>query len=365
MSLLEGIQSPEDLKRLRRDQLPELAQEVRDRLIQCVSVTGGHIGASLGCVELTIALLYEFDSPTDKILWDVGHQAYAWKLLTGRNQSFPTLRTRGGISGFLKRSESPHDQFGAGHAGTAMSAALGMATARDLKGERQKIVAVVGDGSLTCGLSYEGMNNAGHSDRDIILIVNDNGMSISPNVGAISKLLGSIVANPAANRLREHVKHFTLKMGHVFGHGVVDFAKKLEESAKNLFSPGMFFEEMGFRYFGPIDGHNLDKLLDTLAFVGPMDGPRVIHVLTQKGKGFKFAEANQEKWHGLAAYDPETGEARPPGPRCSGTRSPAWRPSGTTSWWSPRRCRPAPEPAFSRRHGRTGSSTSASPKATR
>ncbi|HEX9165924.1 MAG TPA: 1-deoxy-D-xylulose-5-phosphate synthase [Gemmatimonadales bacterium] len=312
MSLLEGIQSPEDLKRLRRDQLPELAQDVRDRLIQCVSVTGGHIGASLGCVELAIALLYEFDSPTDKVLWDVGHQAYAWKLLTGRNEAFPSLRTKGGISGFLKRSESPHDQFGAGHAGTAMSAALGMATARDLKGERHKVVAVVGDGSLTCGLSYEGMNNAGHSDRDIILIVNDNGMSISPNVGAISKLLGSIVANPAANRLREHVKHFTLKMGDVFGHGVVDFAKKLEESVKNLFSPGMFFEEMGFRYFGPIDGHHLDKLLDTLAFVRKMDGPRVIHVLTQKGKGFKFAEANQEKWHGLAAYDPETGEARKP-----------------------------------------------------
>jgi 1-deoxy-D-xylulose-5-phosphate synthase len=312
MSLLEGIQSPEDLKRLRRDQLPELAQDVRDRLIQCVSVTGGHIGASLGCVELAIALLYEFDSPTDKILWDVGHQAYAWKLLTGRNDAFPTLRTRGGISGFLKRSESPHDQFGAGHAGTAMSAALGIATARDLKGERNKVVAVVGDGSLTCGLSYEGMNNAGHSHRDIILIVNDNGMSISPNVGAMSKLLGSIVANPAANRLREHVKHVTLKMGDVFGHGVVDFAKKLEESVKNLFSAGMFFEEMGFRYFGPIDGHNLDKLCETFAFVRAMDGPRVIHVLTQKGKGFKFAEANQEKWHGLAAYDPETGEARKP-----------------------------------------------------
>lgn len=312
MSLLEGIQSPEDLKRLRRDQLPELAQDVRDRLIQCVSVTGGHIGASLGCVELAIALLYEFESPADKILWDVGHQAYAWKLLTGRNEAFPTLRTRGGISGFLKRNESPHDQFGAGHAGTAMSAALGMATARDLKGEGHKVVAVVGDGALTCGLSYEGMNNAGHSERDVILIVNDNGMSISPNVGAISKLLGSIVANPAANRLRDHVKHFTLKMGDVFGHGVVDFAKKLEESAKNLFSPGMFFEELGFRYFGPIDGHNLDKLCETFAFVRKMNGPRVIHVLTQKGKGFKFAEANQEKWHGLAAYDPETGEARKP-----------------------------------------------------
>jgi 1-deoxy-D-xylulose-5-phosphate synthase len=319
MTLLSGLQSPQDLKALRRDQLPELAQDVRDRLIQCVSVTGGHIGASLGCVELAIALLYEFDSPSDKILWDVGHQAYAWKLLTGRNDDFPALRTSGGISGFLKRAESPHDQFGAGHAGTAMSAALGMATARDLRGLEYKVVAVVGDGALTCGLSYEGMNNAGHSDRDVILIVNDNGMSISPNVGAISKLLGAIVANPRANRLREHVKRLTLKLGHVFGHGVVEFAKNLEESVKNLFSAGMFFEELGFRYFGPIDGHDLDKLCETFAFVRDMTGPRVIHVLTQKGKGFVHAEANQEKWHGLAAYDPVTGDPRKP---ASGP--PAW-----------------------------------------
>ena len=181
MSLLAQIQGPADLKKLSRDQLPQLAQEIRDRLIECCSITGGHIGASLGVVELTIALLYEFDSPTDKVVWDVGHQTYSWKLLTGRNDAFPTLRTKGGVSGFLKRDESPHDQFGAGHAGTAMSAALGMATARDLNGLDYKVVAVVGDGAMTCGLSYEGMNNAGHSDRDIILIVNDNGMSISPS----------------------------------------------------------------------------------------------------------------------------------------------------------------------------------------
>jgi 1-deoxy-D-xylulose-5-phosphate synthase len=275
-----------------------------------VSQTGGHIGASLGVVELSIALLYEFDSPDDKIVWDVGHQAYAWKLLTGRNDVFPTLRQRDGVSGFLKRSESDHDQFGAGHAGTAMSAALGMATARDLKGQRNKVVAVVGDGALTCGLSYEGMNNAGHSERDIILIVNDNGMSISPNVGAISQTLGRIVADPRTNRLREKIKGMTLALGGVFGEGVVDFAKNVEESVKNLFSPGMFFEELGFRYFGPIDGHDLPKLCDTLRFVRGMTGPRVVHVMTQKGKGFSFAEANQEKWHGLAAYDPVTGEAR-------------------------------------------------------
>lgn len=310
MTLLDGIKSPADLKLLRRDQLPALAQEIRDRMIESVSVTGGHIGAGLGVVELAIALLYEFDSPRDKVVWDVGHQAYPWKILTGRNDRFATLRQAGGISGFLKRSESEHDQFGAGHAGTAMSAALGMATARDLKGEDHQVIAVVGDGALTCGLSYEGMNNAGHSDRDILLIVNDNGMSISPNVGAISKMLGGIVASPAANRARDLVKKMTGSIPGPFGERVSDFARTVEESVKNLWSDGMLFEELGFRYFGPIDGHDLHKLGETLAFVRQMKGPRVLHVLTQKGKGFPLAEANQEKWHGLAAYDPVTGEAR-------------------------------------------------------
>jgi 1-deoxy-D-xylulose-5-phosphate synthase len=319
MSLLDGIQGPADLKRLRREELPALAAEIRERLIAACAVTGGHIGASLGTVELSIALLYEFDSPQDKIVWDVGHQAYAWKLLTGRNASFDTLRQKDGISGFLKRSESPHDQFGAGHAGTAMSAALGMATARDLLGGSYKVLAVVGDGALTCGLSYEGMNNAGHSDRDVILVVNDNGMSISPNVGAIPKTLGRIVASPFTNRVRDVIKSLTLKAGHLFGDGVVEFAKNVEESAKNLFSPGMFFEELGFRYFGPIDGHDVQKLSDTLGFVRGLSGPRVVHVLTEKGKGFHFAEANREKWHGLAAYDPETGE-----PRKKASGPPTW-----------------------------------------
>ena len=312
MSLLDTISGPRDLKRLDRDQLPELAAEIRARLIDCCSVTGGHIGASLGVVELAIALLHVFDSPDDKIVWDVGHQAYAWKLLTGRNDLFPTLRQTGGISGFLKRSESEHDQFGAGHAGTAVSAAFGMATARDLLGHAYKVVAVLGDGALTCGLSYEALNNAGHSDRDIIVVLNDNGMSISPNVGAISKMLGGIVANPKTNRVRDAVKGVTLKLGDVFGERVVDFAKNVEESVKNLWSPGMLFEELGFRYFGPIDGHDVEKLAETLEFVAKMHGPRLVHVLTQKGKGFGFAESNQEKWHGLAAYDPETGEARKP-----------------------------------------------------
>jgi 1-deoxy-D-xylulose-5-phosphate synthase len=319
MPFLDSIDGPDDLKRLRREDLPEVAREVRERLIAACSVTGGHIGASLGCVELAIALLYEFESPRDRVVWDVGHQAYAWKLLTGRNAQFDSLRQTGGISGFLKRSESGHDQFGAGHAATAVSAALGMATARDLHGEHHKVVAVAGDGALTCGLSYEGMNNAGHSGRDIIIIVNDNGMSISPNVGAISKALGAMVANPAAQRLRETVKGATLRLGDMFGHGVVEFAKNLEESAKNLFSPGMFFEELGFRYFGPVDGHDLRKLLDTLHQVRGMSGPRVVHVLTEKGKGFALAESNREKWHGLAAYDPVTGE-----PRKKSSGPPTW-----------------------------------------
>ena len=319
MSLLTGLESQDDLRSLRRDQLPQLAQEIRERLIEACSITGGHIGASLGVVELAIALLYEFDSPRDKIVWDVGHQAYAWKLLTGRNDRFDTLRQAGGISGFLRRSESVHDHFGAGHAGTAMSAALGMATARDLRGEAYKVVAVVGDGALTCGLSYEGMNNAGHSDRDILLIVNDNGMSISPNVGAISKTLGRIVASPFTNRMREHIKNLTIRASHVFGERVVDFAKNVEESAKNLFSQGMFFEELGFRYFGPIDGHDVEKLCETLKFVRGLKGPRVLHVLTEKGKGFALAEANKEKWHGLAAYDPVTGD-----PRKQASGPPTW-----------------------------------------
>ena len=319
MSLLEGIAGPEDVRKLRPDQLPQLAEEIRERLIQCCALTGGHIGASLGVVELVIALLHEFDEPNDRIVWDVGHQAYAWKLLTGRNDAFPTLRQSGGISGFLKRTESACDHFGAGHAGTAVSAALGMATARDLQGGAYKVAAVLGDGALTCGLSYEGLNNAGHSDRDIIVILNDNGMSISPNVGAVSKMLGRIVSNPRTNALRETVKNLTFKLGDVFGERVVDFARNVEESVKNLWSPGMLFEELGFRYFGPVDGHDVGKLCETLAFVRRMKGPRLVHVLTQKGKGFSFAEANQEKWHGLAAYDPETGEARK---KASGP--PAW-----------------------------------------
>src|SRR6267142_2036160 len=248
MSLLESITGPADIKRLSRDQLQPLADEVRRRLIDVVSQTGGHIGAGLGVVELTVALGYCFDSPRDKIVWDVGHQGYPWKILTGRNDRLPSLRQPGGLSGFLRRSESPHDQFGAGHAGTGLSAAYGIAAARDLVAEQFKVVAVVGDGALTCGLPYEAMNNAGHSGRDIIMVLNDNGMSIAPNVGAINKYLGSIIASPVTVRIRERVK--TLK------------------------------------------------------------GPRVVHVITEKGKGFPLPAPDTEKYHARAPYDPVTGELR-------------------------------------------------------
>jgi 1-deoxy-D-xylulose-5-phosphate synthase len=323
MALLDSIKGPEDIRKLPREQLQPLADEVRQRLIDVCSTTGGHIGAGLGVVELTVALLHAFESPKDKIIWDVGHQGYPWKVLTGRNDRFPTLRQPGGLNGFLRRSECEHDQFGAGHAGTAMSAALGMATARDLKGDAYHVVAVAGDGAFTCGLSYEGMNNAGHSDRDIILVLNDNGMSIAPNVGALSKYLGSIIASPVTNRVREKVKHViesTSKvLGQQLGPKVVDFSKKLEESVKNMWSPGMLFEELGFRYFGPIDGHDTDALVRTFDLVKTLKGPRVVHVITEKGKGFPLPEPDLEKYHARQPYDPVTGKLK-----AAAGGAPAW-----------------------------------------
>ncbi len=317
MSLLSTIRGPQDVRRLRRAQLPQLAEEVRQRLIEVVSQTGGHIGAGLGVVELTVALCHAFESPRDKIVWDVGHQGYPWKILTGRNDRLATLRQTGGLSGFLHREESPHDQFGAGHAGTGLSAAFGIAAARDLLGEDYKVVAVVGDGALTCGLAYEAMNNAGHSDRDIIMVLNDNGMSIAPNVGAINRYLGSIIASPITVRMRELVKGVIEKASHVAGGPrLLEFAKNVEESVKNLWSPGMLFEELGFRYFGPIDGHNLEQMVHTFDLVKTLTGPRVVHVITEKGRGFPFPEPDLEKYHARAPYDPVTGRLKPinPGP---------------------------------------------------
>jgi 1-deoxy-D-xylulose-5-phosphate synthase len=312
MALLDSIRKPHDVKNLSQEQLQELADEVRQRLIDVVSQTGGHIGAGLGVVELTVALAYAFESPRDKILWDVGHQGYPWKVLTGRNDRLPTLRQSGGLSGFLRRNESEHDIFGAGHAGTALSAAYGIATARDMLGEDYQVIAVVGDGAMTCGLPYEAMNNAGHAERDFIMILNDNGMSIAPNVGAISRYLGGVIASPFTNRMRQHVKHMIERASHlVGGNRMVEFARTVEESIKNLWSPGMLFEELGFRYFGPIDGHNIDALLRTFDLVKTLEGPRVIHVVTEKGKGFPLREPHPEKFHARNPYDPATGVLRP------------------------------------------------------
>ena len=312
MPLLDQIRGPQDVKRLSKEQLPLLADEVRQRLIEVVSQTGGHIGAGLGVVELTVALCHCFESPEDKIVWDVGHQGYPWKILTGRNAQLPTLRQAEGLSGFLRRSESEHDQFGAGHAGTALSAAYGMAVARDLAAAHYRVVAVVGDGALTCGLPYEAMNNAGPSGRDLIVVLNDNGMSIAPNVGAISRYLGSVIANPLTVRLRELVKGLIESVSHIVGgQKLVDFARTVEESVKNLWSPGMLFEELGFRYFGPIDGHDIPQLVQTFELVKTLGGPRVVHVLTQKGKGFPLPEPDLEKYHARAPYDPVTGKLKP------------------------------------------------------
>ncbi len=277
MSILDGIQSPADLRSLSRAQLITLADEMRERLIDVCSRTGGHIGAGLGVVELTIALHYVFDTPRDQLVWDVGHQGYPHKLLTGRNAGMETLRKEGGISGFLKRAESEYDAFGAGHAATAISAALGIAAGRDLRGETFKVAAVLGDGALTSGLAYEGLNNAGHSGRDLVVVLNDNEMSIAPNVGAMSKYLNSVQRNPLYNRLRSALGDIMDKAPKSLA-GVSGWVQKWEESVKTFLTPGVLFEELGFRYFGPIDGHDIGALLDTFAAVREMKrsaaGPR-------------------------------------------------------------------------------------------
>src|SRR5919201_2837626 len=307
--LLNRIDSPPDLRKLSRDDLVALATEMRARLVDVCSRTGGHIGAGLGVVELTIALHYAFDTPRDQLVWDVGHQGYPHKLLTGRNSRMETLRQEGGVSGFLKRSESQYDVFGAGHAATAISAALGIAVGRDLKNEDYKVIAVVGDGALTSGLAYEGLNNAGHSERDLIVVLNDNEMSIAPNVGAMSKYLTSIQRNPLYNRVRDKIGEIADRApGPLSSMGTL--VRKWEESVKAFLTQGVLFEELGFRYFGPIDGHDIGSMIATFEAVRGMTGPRLVHVITQKGKGFPAGEhAAGEKWHALPpGYEPSTGK---------------------------------------------------------
>jgi len=297
MSYLSTIHSPEDLKKYTRDQLKDIAREIREYLIETIPQTGGHFASSLGVVELTIALHYLYDMPRDKIIWDVGHQGYVHKLLTGRRESLKHIRQFDGISGFLRRAESPYDIFGAGHASTAISAALGDAIARDLKGKKYRVVAVIGDGSMTGGLAYEGLNNAGISSSDITVILNDNNMSISRNVGAISRYLVNMVTNPIYQKLRARIWDLTGKMPR--SETIRQLAKKMEESVKTLVIPGMLFEDLGFKYYGPVDGHDLNALITIMAKIKDLPGPQLLHIITRKGKGFEAAEEDPIKYHGV------------------------------------------------------------------
>ena len=306
-NILDKIKSPADLRGLSIKELNLLAGEIREEIISTCAINGGHLAPSLGVVELTIALHRIFVSPQDKIVWDVGHQAYAHKLLTGRRERFRSLRKLDGISGFLKRAESPHDAFDAGHASTSISAALGLAVGRDLKKAGNKVIAVIGDGSMTGGLAYEGLNNAGHLNRDLVVILNDNEMSIAENVGAISTLLSRTITNEFVHRVKKDVESF-LEGLEGFGKGMLKFAKRAEESMKGLFTPGMLFEAFGFEYIGPIDGHNIELLMETLENVKRFDDAVLIHVLTKKGKGYQPAEEKPSLFHGVGPFDVATGK---------------------------------------------------------
>ncbi len=310
MSLLDQIDGPEDVRGLSREELHELVVEARERHVDVTSKVGGHFGASLGVVELTVALHYIFETPRDKLIWDTGHQGYIHKILTGRNERLSTIRQKDGLAPFLRRDESEYDHFGAGHAATSISAALGMAIARDLNGDDFSVVAIIGDGAMGCGLAYEALNNAGHTDRNLIVVLNDNDHSIAPNVGAMNKYLTSVRTNPAYNRIRGEVKDL-LSKGPGGARGVMRrLAGRLDEKLKSLFVPGMLFEELGFRYIGPIDGHDLDSLVDTLARVRALDGPILVHVITQKGKGFSLAEEDAYTWHARPPFDKISGEVK-------------------------------------------------------
>jgi 1-deoxy-D-xylulose-5-phosphate synthase len=303
---LPQIESPADLKKIPREDLPQVADELRDYLISVVSKVGGHLASSLGAVELTLALHYLFDTPKDKIVWDVGHQTYGHKVLTGRRDRMPTIRQYGGISGFPVRDESPYDTFNVAHAGTAISGALGMAVARDLKGEDFHIVAVVGDAGLTAGLELEGINNLGTLQKKVLVILNDNEMSISPNVGAIAGYLNRIVHGQAYRRLKEEVEKLMLAVPRL-GPRLLRLSKDIVESAKAVLIPGLVFEELGFDYFGPVNGHDLDELLGVIERLKDNPRPTLLHIVTQKGKGYPHAEKLPIKFHGVTQFDVATG----------------------------------------------------------
>ncbi len=305
--LLPQLRSPEELQDLTLTDLEALAEELRQEILQTVARNGGHLGSSLGVVELTLALQRIFPTTRHKILWDVGHQAYAHKLLTGRLKDFHTLRQLDGLSGFPKRSESDHDCFDVGHSSTSISAALGMAAARDAQGGEEKIVAVIGDGSLTAGLAFEGLNHAGHLKKDLIVVLNDNEMSISPNVGALSSFLSRKMTSDFFVRFKRETEHFLTGLPRI-GKDLLNLARRAEDSLKGFLTPGMLFEGFGFNYVGPINGHRLDELLETLENVSRLRGPILVHVLTRKGKGFLPAERNPALFHGVGPFNPVTGE---------------------------------------------------------
>lgn len=307
-NLLSKIASPEDIKKLDQEELSALAEEVREKIIEVTSKKGGHLASSLGAVELSVALHYCLESPKDKILWDVGHQSYAHKILTGRRKSFETLREMGGLSGFPKATESEHDPFTCGHSATSISTALGMASARDIKGEDNKVVAVIGDASLSTGLAFEGMNQAGHMKTNLVVILNDNEQYISKPVGAMSKYLTNVLTNPLYNKVRNEAEK-VVKSIPKLGPAAHKTVKKFQEGLKNLLVPGILFEELGFRYFGPIDGHDLGQLIGTLQKILLLEEPVFLHTITKKGKGYKFAEKDPIRFHGIEAFDVGTGKS--------------------------------------------------------
>ena len=321
---LPNIQSPADLRKLNVNELKGVSSELREFLIDTISKIGGHLGAGLGAVELAIALHYVFDTPTDKLVWDVGHQAYPHKILTGRKDVFHTIRQFGGISGFLKRSESEYDTFGAGHASTAISAALGMAVARDLEGEAFRVVAIVGDGAMTGGMAYEAMNNAGLQKRDMIVVLNDNRMSIAPNVWALSNYFTELISNPSYNKFKANIWDITGKLD-TLGDRIRKIAGRVEEGIKVVITPGMLFEALGFRYFGPINGHNISQLVKIFRDIKGLHGPILVHVVTRKGKGYKPAEQDIQALHGVTPFDKVTGQS----PKKAETLPPYTRVFGT------------------------------------
>lgn len=306
-TILEAVNKPQDLKKLSNEQIKQLAEEIRHFLICSVSKTGGHLAPSLGVVELTLAIHKVFNSPVDKIIWDVGHQSYVHKILTGRRNDFSTLRQFGGISGFPKISESKYDAFGTGHSSTSISAALGMALARDIQGDKENVLAVIGDGSLTGGQAYEALNHAGHSGTNMIVILNDNEMSIAKNVGAISEYLSKMRTEPKYTKVKQDIE-FLLRRIPAIGDSVAKTVERVKDSLRYLLVPGVLFEELGFNYVGPIDGHNFELLSEVLEKAKKMQGPILIHVLTCKGKGYKPAECNPDKFHGVGPYCIESGE---------------------------------------------------------